>query len=322
MEFDLPLDQLRTYRADVPRPDDFDVFWAETLAETRRHPLRLRADVVDVGYPAVETSDLTFAGFGGHTVHAPRDRPAGGAPVVVQFHGYGGGRGWAHDAVLWPLAGYAHLSVDTRGQGLGRMGGATPDPVPGAEGEVPGWLTKGIRSPETSYYRRVFADAVRAVEAARLAPGVDGTRLAVEGTSQGGGIALATAGLAPQVSAVMAAVPFLCHIDEAAARVTDADPYAEVARFLRGRRQDEAAVRRTLSYIDVVNHVPRATAPALVSVALMDPTCPPRTVFGAFAAYGGQDKRLEVYPYNGHEGGEADWERTQLAWLRRVLPPA
>ena len=72
--------------------------------------------------------------------------------------------------VLWPLAGYAHLSVDTRGQGLGRMGGATPDPVAGFEGEIPGWMTKGIRDPETAYYRRVFTDAVRAVDVARVLP--------------------------------------------------------------------------------------------------------------------------------------------------------
>lgn len=323
MQFDLPLEQLRSYRADVPRPDDFDTFWDETLAEARRLPLDLRVEKVDLGYGAVDTYDVSFAGYGGHRIHAwlrlPHDRDTCGSPVVVQFHGYGGGRGWAHDAVLWPLAGYAHLSVDTRGQGLGRAGGATPDPVAGAEGEVPGWMTKGIRHPETSYYRRVFTDAVRAVEAARALPGVDSARVALDGTSQGGGIALATAGLTEEVTAVMAAVPFLCHIEAAASRLTDADPYGEIARFLRGRRLEEQAVRHTLSYIDVVNHATRAVAPALVSVALMDLTCPPRTVFGAVNAYGG-DTRLEVYPYNGHEGGEAVWELTQLAWLRDVMP--
>ena len=33
--FDLPLDQLRAYRPERTEPDDFDAFWAETLAESR-----------------------------------------------------------------------------------------------------------------------------------------------------------------------------------------------------------------------------------------------------------------------------------------------
>ncbi|NCD17344.1 MAG: acetylxylan esterase, partial [Actinobacteria bacterium] len=33
--FDLPLDELRTYRPDVSEPADFDDFWSRTLAEAR-----------------------------------------------------------------------------------------------------------------------------------------------------------------------------------------------------------------------------------------------------------------------------------------------
>lgn len=325
MQFDLPLEALRAHVSAVDRPDDFDRFWSDTIAEARSHDRAPEVELIDLGLDAVDTYDVSFPGFGGHPIRAwlrvPRVRPASGAPIVVQFHGYSGGRGWALDPVLWPLAGYAHLSVDTRGQGLGRMGGATPDPVAGFEGEIPGWMTKGIRDPETAYYRRVFTDAVRAVDAARVLPGVDGRRIAVEGTSQGGGMALAVAGLRDDVSAVIAAVPFLCDIETAATRLTDADPYNEVVRYLRLRRDMADAVHRTLGYIDVVNQVRSATAPALFSVALMDRNCPPRTVFGAFNAYGATDKSIEVYPYNDHEGGEAVWERTRLDWLRRVLPP-
>lgn len=325
MQFDLPLDALRAHVSALDRPVDLDDFWRDTIAEARRHDDAPTAELVELGLTAIDTYDVSFPGFAGHPVRAwlrvPRERPAAGAPVVVQFHGYGGGRGWALDPVLWPLAGYAHLSVDTRGQGIGRMGGATPDPVAGAEGEIPGWMTKGIRSPETAYYRRVFTDAVRAVDAARMLPGIDGSRVALDGTSQGGGMALAVASLRGGISAVMAAVPFLCDIEAAATRLTDADPYAEIARFLRARRDLAVDVQRTLGYIDVINLVPSASAPALFSVALMDRNCPPRTVFGAFNAYGGARKSIEVYPYNGHEGGEAVWEARRLEWLREVMPP-
>ena len=61
---------------------------------------------------------------------------------------------------------------------------------------------------------------------------MDASRVAVAGGSQGGGIALAAAGLAPGVAAAMVDVPFLCEFRRAVA-ISTTDPYAEIARFLR-----------------------------------------------------------------------------------------
>ena len=43
--FDMPLEELRKYRPPRAEPEDFDAFWADTLAATRSHDLnaRLRA---------------------------------------------------------------------------------------------------------------------------------------------------------------------------------------------------------------------------------------------------------------------------------------
>ena len=76
----------------------------------------------------------------------------------------------------------------------------------------------------------------------------------------------------------------------------------------------------TLSYVDGVNLAPRATAPVLFSAALRDEICPPSTVFAAFNHWGGDDKDIRVWPYNGHEGGGAFQRAEQLRWLRDRLP--
>ena len=68
-------------------------------------------------------------------------------------------------------------------------------------------MTRGILDPRTYYYRRVFTDAVRAVEAARAHAAVDGERIAVTGPSQGGGITIAVSGLEPTVDAALPDVP-------------------------------------------------------------------------------------------------------------------
>ena len=131
--------------------------------------------------------------------------------------------------------------------------------------QFPGFMTRGVLKPETYYYRRLFTDAVRAVEAARSHPAVDAARIAVNGGSQGGGMSLAVAGLVHDLSAVMADVPFLCHYRRAT-ELVDTDPYHEIVRFCKCHRDKADTVFETLSYFDGLNFAARAHSPALFSV--------------------------------------------------------
>lgn len=324
--FDLPLPALREYRPALEEPADLDAFWADTLGRAREHSPLVDVAPVATGLPLVETFDLTFAGHDGAPIRAWYLRPAdadGDLPVVVEYIGYGGGRGLPLEHLLWPAAGYAHLVMDTRGQGsVWGNGGDTPDPV-GSGPAAPGSMTRGIDAPETSYLTRLITDAARAVDAARALPGADG-RVAVTGNSQGGGLSLAAGGLVPDVDAVMANVPFLCQIRRAL-DITDADPYQEIVRYLAVNRGKVEAVERTLGYVDAVHLSRRARARALFSVALRDMTCPPSTVFAAFNHWGGEagsspEKDIEVYPFNHHEGGAAQQNAVQVAWLAERMP--
>lgn len=127
----------------------------------------------------------------------------------------------------------------------------------------------------------------------------------------------AVAALVPGLAAVMPDVPFLCHFRRAS-EVSPVDPYGEIVRYLKAHRDRQNLLFETLSYFDGAVLGPRASAPALFSVALMDQTCPPSTVFAAFHAYGGP-KEIEIYEYNDHEGGAAFQQRRQLCWLEEAL---
>jgi cephalosporin-C deacetylase len=177
-------------------------------------------------------------------------------------------------------------------------------------------MTRGILSRETYYYRRVFTDAVRAVEAALTHPDVDASQIAVVGGSQGGGISLAAAALEPRVTAIMADVPYLCDFPRAV-RIASRDPYLEISRFLAVHRDKVDAVFETLRYFDGTVFAPRITAKALLSVAQMDTICPPSTVYAAYNVLGSTDKQMNDYGFNDHEGGGVHQYQAQVDWLAK-----
>lgn len=326
--FDLSPEELAAYRPQVRRPEDFDEFWSETLRESRAQAGDVSVEDVESFLTLVDVRRVVFPGFGGDPIHAWLTTPAGSSeqlPTVVGYIGYGGGVGLPHERLGWVNAGYAHLLVDTRGQGSAwGTGGHTPDPY-GAGPAFPGYLTRGIENPRDYYYRRVFTDGVLAVDAARTLPWVDAERVAVSGTSQGGGIALAVAGLVPDLAGATINVPFLSNFERAIG-FTDEGPYPEVVRYLAVHRDKVDEVFTTLSYFDGVNFAARAQARALFSTALMDLVCPPSTVFAAYNHYGsdrsdaqGVHKDIVVYPFNGHEGGAEHHFVREVEFLASLL---
>jgi len=313
---DMPVELLRAYRPALEAPTDLDTFWADTLAQARTAARPATLAPVDVPVRALSVFDLTFTGFGGDEIRGWVVRPHGDEvlPAVVEYIGYGGGRGLPGERLNWASAGYVHVIMDTRGQGSTWSVGDTPD-THGSAAAYPGVMTRGIRDPHDYYYRRLFADAVRLVDEVRALPGVDPSRIAVTGGSQGGGLSIAAAALAGEaVAAVMPDVPFLCDFPNAITRTPSA-PFTEITRYLAVHRDDTASVLRTLSYVDAAILARRITQPAYFSVAFMDDVVLPSGVFAAFHALGSDDAAIEEYPYNGHEGGGHRHWMKQVAWL-------
>jgi cephalosporin-C deacetylase len=304
--FDLSLEQLETFKPARVEPSDFDAFWEATLAEARAFPLNATFEAVAPEIKTLDIFDVTYNGFAGQPIKAwlvlPKQRDEK-LPCVVEYIGYGGGRGLPIDHLGFSSAGFAFLIMDTRGQGTTWREGHTPDieTEPG-NAQYPGFMTRGILKPSSYYYRRVFTDAVRAIEAARAHPAVDGSRIAVTGASQGGGISIAAAALEPSVNICMPEVPFLCAYRRATEMI-DTMPYAEITNYLKSHRSHLETAFNTLSYFDGVNFAARAKSKALFSVGLMDTICPPSTVYAAYNQWQGA-KQMRVYPYNNHEGGQ------------------
>jgi cephalosporin-C deacetylase len=316
--FDLPIETLQTYRPDEPAPADFDAFWTAALTAARSFELDPRFSPADSGLVLVETYDVEFSGADGTRIrgwlHLPAHRGEEPLAAIVEFLGLGGRRGYPHQRTDYALAGYAHFVMDTRGQSPD-----SPDEHVADHGSATlGVVVRGIRDPQDYYYRRVYVDAARAIEAVSAHPAVDPARLLVAGISQGGGIAIAAASLHGNVAGALVDVPFLCHFSRAIT-ITDRPGYATIAKYLAHYPTAVDDVRRTLPYFDGIHHAARVDAPALFSVALMDPVCPPSTVYAAYNAWSGLEKEIIVYPFNGHEGGEELQRRRRFDWLSKQL---
>jgi cephalosporin-C deacetylase len=321
--FDLPLAALREHRTATEEPADLDGWWTARLDEARAAAsppsvTRYQAEA----YGALPVYDVEFSGARGDRIRAWYLRPPGASsapmPTVVRFIGYGGGRGLPADHTMLPAVGYALFVMDTRGQGGRWTIGATGDLSPGPE--YSSVMTRGITRPEDYYYTRLYVDAVRAVETAAGFEGVDGSRIAVSGGSQGGALALATAALlGNQVTACHADVPFLCDIQRAVT-LSPSMPYAEVAEFLAQQVDLESVALDTLRYVDCALLARRITATCLVSVGLMDDICPPSTVFAAYNAITAA-KEIAVFQFGVHSVPPAHVE-CQLRHLRHWSAPA
>jgi len=326
--FDFPEEKLRTYTGKATLPADFEAFWRSTLDQELSADLAVRSAVADVPVTAYQVYDMSYLGYGGARINTWVRIPqhtSGRLPAVLNFIGYSGSRGYPWAGSHFAQAGYVHITMDSRSQGWGsrHYGPTSPDPeLVRGETAVPGVMTSGILDRDTYYYRRLYIDTIRLIQAVLTLDRVDPSRLVVMGGSQGGGLTLAAAGLAAMadipLAGAMVDVPFLCDFPRAVG-LTDNRPYSEIVEFLKYNPQFAEAAFATLAYFDGVNFARFIAIPALFSVALMDQTCPPSTVFAAYNTCASQDKAIKVWPWNDHEGGGDHMTLEQLSWLRDHL---
>lgn len=320
MQIGKPLSELQKYKPALTKETDFEDFWRKTLQTSIDAEPKFTLTPHATPINQIEVFDLTIEGFNREPIKGWFLLPRGIStprPAMVHFDGYGGGRGNPQEWLFWPSCGYPTVVMDTRGQGGGYRRSDTPDGPYPRDSQASGFMTMGVLNPNTYYYRRVFTDAVAFVRTAKKLPGVDGSRVITVGGSQGGGISIAATALSGEVFATMPDVPFLCHYSRAVEMV-DTYPYQEIVNYCKVHRTKVPIVMRTLSYFDGMNLATLAKAPALISVGLHDPICPPDTIYAAINHWAGPVD-VQVWEFNTHEGGGTDHQIVQAQWIEKLL---
>jgi cephalosporin-C deacetylase len=343
--------ELKKYRPELTRQQDFERFWlmaaeeifrSDGLPSWRIEPeereiaeefqVSFNLELADFAYPLkqVKVHQATLEAADGTMLHGWYLYPAGAGeqskvPGLVRFHGYSSNKGKICELLLWALQGYAVLAMDVRGQC-----GATPDGRVYSSGSFSGWLTLGLDSPLEYYYRQVYLDSIQSIEALARRPEVNGEKIGLFGNSQGGALAIVSAallarfagkleGITAQVAAVSAGIPFLCDIKKAFLEHTEG-PWAELDWYFRMHdplHEREEEIMKTLSYFDAMNFAPWVKCPVLVSIGLKDTDCPPPTIYALFHHLAGK-KELLVYPDYSHESNDNFLDR-QIIFLAQEL---
>ena len=318
----MPADALENTRVPVNRPADFDRFWQGVRAELADVPLEWERLPSAGGETATHRIDwLRFSSLDDMLVYgwlAVPKHPHSGNCGYLWLPGYSLGS---------PPPGPEALYPDTLTFGLNLHGNLPDTPYTHPSLSGVDYITSGIESPQTYIYRGIVAHSLRALELLARQPEISPDRLMVGGMSQGGGLALVTAALAPSVRLCLADMPWLGALDLAlslldrakyqktkAARYPDARGL--IADYAEAHPGRAAQVYQTYRYFDPLSHAQNIACPTQVSAGGRDPSCKPPTIYAVFNELR-CEKEMLYLPQTGHEIVPAMHE-AHGRWVQRV----
>lgn len=176
-----------------------------------------------------------------------------------------------------------------------------------------GYLVNGLDSRENYYMKRVYLACVRSIDLLTSLPEWDGKNVIAQGGSQGGALALITAGLDKRVTACVANHPALS--DMAGYKAGRAGGYPHL--FTKTVDMDTPEKIKTLAYYDVVNFAKQITVPVYMTWGFNDNTCPPTTSYIVYNVLNCPKEAL-ITPINEHWTSE-DTEYGHLVWIKKHL---
>lgn len=173
-----------------------------------------------------------------------------------------------------------------------------------------------LDDPNKYYLRNAVAHAKRALDFLFTRPEVDTSKIAVIGTSQGGGLALLLSGLDKRIKLTEATIPTLCCFEKG----VESGCCSRVTHVYKKNLIPKTIALSTLNYFDVINVVDNLIMPIYFSAHLKDRISPPNTVFAIYNSIKNPEKHIVVYPNLQHEFTANHWD-LPYEWLKKYFYP-
>jgi len=179
-------------------------------------------------------------------------------------------------------------------------------------GALNGYWMYNLDNKDRYYYKRVYLGCVRAVDFIFSLPEFDGANIVVSGDSQGGALAIVTAGLDSRIKGLVSVYPALC----------------DLTGYLYGRAggwphmfNDSAHITpekiETSKYYDVVNFARQVKAPGFYTWGFNDTGCPPTSMYAAYNVIKAP-RTLFLVEETGHWTYPEQWEKS-IEWIFKML---
>lgn len=301
-------------------PKDFTDFWDKAKADAARFPLRYTreraeeycTDKIDCWLIRLELNGKGQCMYGYLTM--PKDAKPGAHPVVLCPPGAG------VKTIKEPLRhkyyaenGFIRLEMEIHGLDP-RMTAQQFSEISKALNLDPnGYLCQGLDNRDNYYMKRVYLGMMRCIDFLQSLPEWDGRNTIVQGGSQGGALAIVTAGLDPRVTLCVANHPAL----------SDMAGYVEPGRtggyphFVRMNGMLTPEKVKTIAYYDVVNFARLVKAESYLTWGYCDTTCPPTTSYAVWNTLACPKESL-ITPINEHWTSETT-EQGHMKWIKKHL---
>ena len=316
-------EQLKPY---TKNPADFDTFWQKAVEKARKEVSNERLEVSRTRadeYCTAETDMylLKIKTDQQHSIYAylsmPKEAAKGQSPdrqfpIVLCPPGAG------VKTIKEPMRnlyyaknGFIRLEMEIHGLNP-TMTAEQFKEISSAFDHENGYLSNGLDNKDNYYMKHVYVACVRALDYLCSLPEWDGKNVFVQGGSQGGALALITAGLDRRVTACVANHPALS--DMAGYLANRAGGYPHFNRQNSMLTPDKV---ETLAYYDVVNFARRITCPVYMTWGYNDNVCPPTTSYIVWNLITAPKEPL-ITPVNEH-WTTADTNYGQMLWLKNKI---
>lgn len=298
-------------------PADFDEFWAKNIDDVQKLPLKFTKEKVEK-YSTDEFDCYLIklrVDKQGHHVYAYLTMPkkAGKYPVVLCPPGAG------IKTIKEPMKrtyyvknGFIRMEMEIHGLNPEISTEDFADMSKAFNSTNNAYLENGLDNRDNYYMKHVYQACVRCIDYLTSLDEWDGKNVIVQGGSQGGALAIITAGLDKRVTQCVANHPALS--DMAGYLGDKCGGYPHFNRSNQMLTPDKV---KTMQYYDVVNFARRVKAETYITWGYNDNVCPPTTSYIVYNLISAPKEAL-ITPINEHWTSD-DTEYGQMLWIKKRL---
>ncbi len=303
-------------KSGTPCPKDLKQYWDREKQTLKALLMKVKTQNMEIKDSGLVCFDIEINCTGPKPVRGYYAKPSHAKirslPIVLLVHAAGVKGSWCRSETANALnyAKKGAICFDLNAHGM--LNGQTEEYYSNLEtGELKDYYAIGLENREDFYFRGMYLRLLQTIEFLTRQPEWDGKRIIVMGESQGGGQALAAAGLDNRVSAVVATVPAMC--DWGGTLVGRKGGWPQPF----GRPGDQEKMKNVLPYFDTAHLLKNSKATLVVEIGLIDHTCPSTSVYAAINQAKG--KKI-IYPVTYREHGWPNAEQRKN-WDPMVFNP-